>query len=310
MASVPPQTRRERREAELKASASVPPHHTDRQRVAYEPQQVGSTKYEPSDFRTTSGRDFAASHAAAISPLKVVVHRPKKKSRKGVLSRLFSLGALVFAGALAVGMSIPANAFMGNSTELDAASSTTANGQSVEVSDAAIAADASRANYTVTSYAEQLRLRYGNRSYSYSVGTGPIQWPFPYAVPISDGWGERVAPCRGCSSYHRGVDFTPGAGTPIYAIAGGTVTYTEVSNYGFGNHVFIEHNVAGKSFVSLYAHMQMNSSPLKVGDVVAVGDFVGLVGDTGASVGAHLHFELLIGGVQVDPYAWLKANAA
>ena len=57
-----------------------------------------------------------------------------------------------------------------------------------------------------------LRLQYGTRDYAYSLGdpNGPIRWPFPYAVPISSGFGERAAPCHGCSSMHMGVDFTPG----------------------------------------------------------------------------------------------------
>jgi murein DD-endopeptidase MepM/ murein hydrolase activator NlpD len=183
-------------------------------------------------------------------------------------------------------------------------------GQSLSVSADVAAASTTRAGYTVTSYAELLRARYGNRSYSYTVGTGAVQWPFPYAVPISDGFGERVAPCRGCSSFHKGTDFTPGAGTAIYSVAAGTVSYTEVSDSGMGNNVIIDHVVNGVKVQSMYAHMKMNSSPLHVGDVVAVGDFVGLVGETGTAIGAHLHLEIHLGGVQVDPYAWLKANAA
>jgi len=230
------------------------------------------------------------------------------KKRKAA-STLLSFGAMLFAGALLVGVSVPANAFM---TEADAEnpSAKVVDSQSVAVSADAAISSATRSTYTVTSYAELLRARYGNRSYSYSVGRGPVQWPFPYAVPISDGFGERIAPCRGCSSFHKGTDFTPGAGTAIYSIAAGTVTYTEVSDRGMGNNVIISHVVGGVKVESLYAHMQMNSSPLNVGDVVNVGDFIGLVGETGTAIGAHLHLEIHIKGNPVDPYAWLKANAA
>lgn len=247
-----------------------------------------------------------------VSRRTVVVRRkPEKPTRKSAGSSLLSFAAMVFAAALLVGASVPANAFMTDANQLGNVSSlSSVAGQTVAVSEDATVSAADRADFTVTSYAELLRARYGNRSYSYTVGRGAVQWPFPYPVPISDGFGERPPPCRGCSSFHRGTDFTPGAGTAIYAIASGTVIYTEVSDRGMGNNVIIAHTINGQSVQSLYAHMEMNSSPLNVGDVVNVGDFVGLVGHTGTAIGAHLHLEIHIKGQQVDPYAWLKANAA
>lgn len=167
----------------------------------------------------------------------------------------------------------------------------------------------SRESWSVTSYAEVLRSRYGGRSYNYSVGQGgAIRWPFPVAVPISSGFGTRTAPCRYCSSYHRGIDFVPGSGAPTYAMAEGRVTQSEFSG-GYGQHVYIEHRVNGQSVLTVYAHLQRDSSPLRVGDEVGVGDFVGLVGSTGTSTGAHLHFEVRVDGVYVDPFAYLSANA-
>ena len=253
-----------------------------------------------------AAREQAAREKAAV--VKVVVRRPARP-RKRLGAKLLSMGALLFAAALLVGTTVPANAFISTDAQLEAAPKTAA-GQTVEVSDIAVADAAARANYTVTSYAEQLRQKYGNRSYSYTVGVGPVRWPFPYAVPVSDGFGERVAPCRYCSSFHTGVDFTPGAGTPIYSIAAGTVSFTEVSSSGFGNQVMIDHVINGKTVTSMYAHMQMNSSPLQVGQVVQAGEFVGLVGSTGVATGAHLHLEIHLNGEPTDPFAWLKANAA
>lgn len=167
-----------------------------------------------------------------------------------------------------------------------------------------------RDGYSVTSWSEMLRLRYGTRTFDYTTtGSGPIRWPFPTQVPISSGFGGRAAPCRGCSSNHQGLDFTPGAGAPIYAIADGTVALHEEGG-GFGNHVIIEHTIDGQVVRSLYAHMQWGSSPLKEGETIAAGDFVGLVGATGQVTGNHLHFELEIDGTNVDPYVWLKSNAS
>lgn len=237
---------------------------------------------------------------------------PKKSLRKRAASKLFSVGAMTFAGALMIGMSVPANAFISNTTaSYDTAvlAAEKLPAQTFEVSATAVESAPVRDSFVVTSYAELLRQKYGNRSYSYSTTAGAIRWPFPYPVPITDGWGERVSPCRGCSSYHEGVDFTAGDGAPIYAIADGVVSYSEVSDSGYGNHVIIDHVVGGQKVQSLYAHMQMNSSPLTPGSVVKVGDFVGLVGSTGAVTGPHLHFELHLNGSPVDPFAWLQANA-
>jgi murein DD-endopeptidase MepM/ murein hydrolase activator NlpD len=211
-------------------------------------------------------------------------------------------------------MSVPANAFMSDATTIAATgaaqrSANQENAQSLAVSEDAATTSASRDGYTVISYAELLRLKYGNRSYSFTATTGAVRWPFPYAVPISDGWGDRIAPCYGCSSFHQGVDFTPGNGTPIYAIADGVVSTHDDATYGFGNSVIIAHTINGDRVDSLYAHMQHGSSPLNAGDAIKVGDFIGLVGDTGASTGAHLHFEIHLDSVPVDPFAWLQANA-
>ena len=285
----PPQSRRELREREAQAARapkSVPP--------------IPPVQSAPAPLQQRS---------PVGPPARVVVVRTAPVKKRKAASTFLSFGAMLFAGALLVGVSVPANAFM-SGAESENTAARVVEGQSVAVSADSEVSSATRSTYTVTSYAELLRARYGNRSYSYSVGRGAVQWPFPYAVPISDGFGERVAPCRGCSSFHEGTDFTPGAGTAIYTIAAGTVIYTEVSDRGMGNNVVIAHVVNGVKLQSTYAHMQMNSSPLAVGDVVNVGDFVGLVGDTGTAIGAHLHLGIMVNGAWIDPYAWLKANAA
>ena len=226
---------------------------------------------------------------------------------------------MIFAGALAVGMSVPANAFNtggGDGSEaplLAVDQAPPAGTQSMSVDSSVEKTSAARDEYTITSWAEMLRLQYGTRDYSYSLGdpNGPIRWPFPYAVPISSGFGERSAPCYGCSSMHMGVDFTPGGGTPIYAMAAGTVILHDDDSGGYGNHVYIDHgNLLGDGNditepVRPHAARQQRA---EVGDQIEVGDFIGLVGMTGAATGNHLHFEVLVSGVQVDPFAWLQTN--
>jgi hypothetical protein len=243
-----------------------------------------------------------------------------------IAEKAFPPIVMLAAASLLVGTSVPANALFDPdappaSMALSSVSFTAAGASSdeaapeeqvleAEVSEDLAATAASRDEWSVTSYAELLRLKYGNRDFSYSTtGTGAVRWPFPYAVPISSGFGERVAPCRWCSSYHQGIDFNPGAGTPIFAIADGVVLQAEYSG-GFGQHALIEHTINGQRVVSVYAHMTGGSSPLVVGQVVEAGEFVGTVGSTGTSTGAHLHFEIRIDDIPIDPYDWLIANAS
>lgn len=143
-----------------------------------------------------------------------------------------------------------------------------------------------------------------------STGAGLVRRPFPGLTKISSPFGYRSAPCAGCTSFHEGTDLTPGAGTPIGAVASGTVAVSGWhSNYG--QYVIIDHQIDGRKISSLYGHMQAGSSPLDVGDTVAAGTFVGLVGNTGISTGAHLHLEIRLDGtLPVDPMIWLAAHGA
>lgn len=202
-------------------------------------------------------------------------------------------------------VALPAQSLQGSSTQAVEVSAEVV--QQLQASSLAELPEAARDTYSVTTYAELLRQRY---TLSYTTDwSGPIRWPFPEPSPISDGFGPRAAPCGGCSTYHMGVDFTPGAGVPIYAIADGVVSLQMEGGY-YGNHVYIDHVIDGKKVRTLYAHMQFGSSPLRTGDAVKVGDFVGLVGATGQVTGAHLHLELEVDGAKVDPFAWLQANAS
>lgn len=140
--------------------------------------------------------------------------------------------------------------------------------------------------------------------------TWDIQWPFPVSVKISSGFGPRAAPCGACSSNHRGLDLSVKDGTPIQAIYNGVVT--EVGwmgeTTGLGQFVRIEHEIDGEDVQTTYGHMIKDSDAVSVGDTVRTGDLLGLVGNTGASTGNHLHFEVAVDGVQTDPHAWLLAH--
>ena len=266
-----------------------------------------------------SRRVARAARRAQAAPPKVRITKLPKSARKTKAkksrpaSTLLSIGALLFSGALLVGTTVPANAFITFADEPvggvnGAVVSDTGPEQTVEVAADAATTALTRDAFSVTSYAEVVREKYGTRISTFTPTTGAIRWPFPYATPISSGFGDRVAPCRGCSSHHNGVDFTPGSGTPIYAIADGVVTASEFSG-SFGQHVYMDHVINGQKVESIYGHMIAGSSPLVAGQTVKVGDLIGLVGSTGASTGAHLHLEVHLDGVVVDPFSWLQANA-
>ncbi|WP_246837311.1 peptidoglycan DD-metalloendopeptidase family protein [Salinibacterium sp. UTAS2018] len=234
-------------------------------------------------------------------------------SSKRSASKALSFVAMLFAFPILVGVSVPSNIFMDADSATIAAGAPVADvaalsanaraSQSLAVSDDVAGEVAAHDDIKVISYAEVLALKYAGIDYEYSATSGDVRWPFPYSVPITDGFGDRVG------GFHKGTDFAAASGTPIYAIADGTVDLIQADWSGYGYHAVISHTINGQQVTSLYAHMITDSSPVVVGQQVKAGDFLGLVGETGIAYGAHLHFEVHLDDVPVDPYAWLTANA-
>ena len=134
----------------------------------------------------------------------------------------------------------------------------------------------------------------------------PVQYPLNPGTSVSAGFGHRSSPCPGCSTNHSGVDWTPGLGTPVEAIADGVVVSMPMS--GWGVYVVIQHVIDGQTVYSGYAHL-LRGSNLAIGTPVARGDVIGLVGNTGPTSGTHLHFSVIVGDRQfVDPQAWLAKH--
>jgi murein DD-endopeptidase MepM/ murein hydrolase activator NlpD len=223
---------------------------------------------------------------------------------------------MLFVAALTIGMSVPANAFLpassipaSSETDSGLAAAASGSGQSVTVaSDEKIDAGA-RDKVQVLSWAQVLALKYNNGSKVGGAGTGPIRWPFPYPVHISSGFGPRIAPCNGCSTYHEGVDMVPGDKAAIFSASTGVVTTRNDGLTGYGNVVEITSQYDGHTVKFTYAHMTTGSSALVLGQTVNVGDFIGLVGETGEATGPHLHFEVNVDGTTIDPIPWMTANA-
>lgn len=111
-----------------------------------------------------------------------------------------------------------------------------------------------------------------------------------------------IAFSRGYSSSHKGVDMAwnsaqGGPHVPVFAPGDGTVVSAGYDS-SYGNYVQIEH---AKGVRTLMAHMANNSLTVKVGQIVKRGQTVGIEGSTGNSTGYHVHFEVRLDGVKVDP---------
>ncbi len=251
--------------------------------------------------------DRATRHIAASRPVATASVQHGASFRKAA-SRVTAVGALLFAAGLVVSTSLPAQALYtpepGSTSQRATASGAT---QSLSVGSGATDAETNRDQYSVSSATQYKNV---DSSSFTNDPNGTIQWPFLTGVPITSGFGGRqVEGCSFCSTNHMGVDFAPGEGTPIRVIAAGTVIKVQADDGGFGNDVWVEHDVDGKQFTSVYGHMEDNSFKVVKGQQVEVGDELGLVGSTGNSTGPHLHLEVHVDGVPVDPLAWLKANA-
>ena len=124
--------------------------------------------------------------------------------------------------------------------------------------------------------------------------------PLPGGAWVSDAYGWRIHPIWGDKRFHSGVDLGASQGTPIYAIAAGTVT---TATYGDANgyYVSISH---GNGYGSVYCHM--TNYIVSVGDSVSQGQVIGYVGSTGWSTGPHLHFEIHVNGSTVNPMDYIS----
>lgn len=127
--------------------------------------------------------------------------------------------------------------------------------------------------------------------------------PVVGTVPVAGGFGGRqVAGCSACSTDHQGLDFAAAQGTPVAAVLPGRVVSAGVLG-GYGNQVLVQH---ADGTQTRSAHL--SRIDVVPGQTVAAGQQLGAVGSTGVSTGPHLHFEVLVGGVPVDPAVWLAAR--
>ncbi len=121
---------------------------------------------------------------------------------------------------------------------------------------------------------------------------GKLGWPLPLArLSCSSDFGACRPVGGACERPHLGLDFSTPIGTPVYAVADGTVIFAgQIGGYngGYGNVIIITHEKLELS--TLYAHL--NGYSVKRGDRVVAGQIIATSGSTGYSTGSHLHFEV------------------
>ena len=137
-----------------------------------------------------------------------------------------------------------------------------------------------------------------------------LLYPVGAGAPVGSPFGPREQACDACSTLHQGVDWNPGRGTTIVAIADGVISKIGEPGNSLGVYVTIDHVVNGQPITSVYGHMEEGSMPYSVGDFVRGGDPVGRVGSTGVTTAPHLHFEIRVGGTAINPVPWMAANGA
>jgi|KBSSwiStaDraftv2_1062776.scaffolds.fasta_scaffold151483_2 murein DD-endopeptidase MepM/ murein hydrolase activator NlpD len=126
----------------------------------------------------------------------------------------------------------------------------------------------------------------------------------PVEGPVGSGFGFRIDPITGRAALHTGLDFPADVGTSVQAAAGGMVVVSEV-HPAYGNMIEIDH---GNALITRYAHA--SKLLVKVGQMVRRGQKIAEVGTSGRSTGPHLHFEVLLSGVQQNPARFLAGQVA
>jgi len=120
-------------------------------------------------------------------------------------------------------------------------------------------------------------------------GSGSFVWPTSGRITQRYSW------------YHRAIDIADSSSPTIISSAAGKVVQVIYSRVGYGNHVVVDH---GNGYQTLYAHM--SQIYVSSGQTLSAGQAVGQMGSTGKSTGAHLHFEIIQGGVKINPLTILK----
>ena len=159
-------------------------------------------------------------------------------------------------------------------------------------------AEADRIQNEINKKTEELRAQEAASNAARVRGTGELMWPVPSCSEVSSKFGTRLHPVYNVYRTHWGIDIPGLYGVNVIASDSGTVIISEYSS-SYGNYIVINHG----DMTTLYAHLSSRS--VSVGSSVSKGQVIGYIGSTGVSTGPHLHFEVSVNGVKVDPEKYL-----
>jgi murein DD-endopeptidase MepM/ murein hydrolase activator NlpD len=128
----------------------------------------------------------------------------------------------------------------------------------------------------------------------------PSLWPLEGRVASS--FGEREDPINGEGAFHSGIDIDAPYGTPVRAAGDGDVTGATMGS-GYGREVLLDH---GHGLTTLYGHL--SAVAVLPGEHVTRGQIIGYVGQTGRATGPHLHYEVRVHNVAVNPHKFLRTT--
>lgn len=128
----------------------------------------------------------------------------------------------------------------------------------------------------------------------------PVNWPT--GGMISSPFGYRPHPFNGSIQMHDGLDIAGVVGTPVYATANGVVSQTNISS-DYGRIVYINHN---RKIQTRYGHL--SRVIVKKGQIVKRGEIIAYMGNTGKSTGSHLHYEIRINNIPLDPLRFIMVH--
>ena len=126
--------------------------------------------------------------------------------------------------------------------------------------------------------------------------------PFRGDYPITLDYGEKFPPLYTDESPHRGIDYGTPMRTPILASAEGTVHATESLTVGYGRYIMLKHT---GNYITVYAHL--DEILVRTNQSVHKGQVIGYSGTSGNSTGPHLHFELRLNGITIDPKPYMQS---